>query len=874
MKKHLYFKSILFFYMNLLLIPVFAQNDLPTPSTQSRKVSKSDEREDKPFDRAKAEYELVKDQSTGEVPYEQLVLAREALRLKNQQQTNVGIAGVTWKERGPNNVGGRVRAMMLDPNDKANNTVWAGGVAGGLWYNNDITDANSQWNKIDDFWDNLAISCIAYNPIKSNFFYVGTGEGWFNIDGVAGGGIWRSTNQGTNWSLLTSTLPNYSSSTAFNSKEFAFRYVQKIVCTFQGTVLAGTQYGIWRSTDDGMTWTMVHAPQPANSNYGVNFCSDLEFHDGIIYAGFGRGTGSKVYKSSDDGLTWLDITPPGIVGGRTELAVATLALNNPLSYKTVIYAVADTSFSYIGWFKKSMDGGATWTDLTIPTEESLDQDLTNGQAWYDLILGINPQDANTVLLGGASFARSGDGGMTWKTFPYWNDVHPDHHAFLFRQGSSEVIMGNDGGVYYSTTFANPKLNIFDFVPRNNGFNVSQPYAVANKNIKDDNYLLFGMQDNGTKKINSPPNTIGSATDVGGGDGMFCFIDQDQPDIRIGSFQYNTHYSIDPSTDEPAYYLADPYQDYGQFINPCDYDSENNTFYSYIARNSSGSIYHINQTVINTFNDFTSSLKSFAPGVSNMSISHIKAGRTPNVMYFGTTSGRVFRVTNMDATPVATQIAPAPLPSGGFGAAVSSIDFGASENEILVTFSSYNAISVRYSNNGGATWVAKDNAAGTFGLPNMPVRWGIFNPLNRKEVLLATELGVWSTTDITAANPGWQSTNASLANVRCDMLRYRLLDRSLFVATHGRGIFSTTLNTPCPSNVVMSNTVPSNLSIESDNTITGNQSNTILSGAKVTYDARNSIILNPKFEAKAGSTFLAFIDGCGNIITQTNNTDKK
>ena len=33
---------------------------------------------------------------------------------------------------------------------------------------------------------------------------------------------------------------------------------------------------------------------------------------------------------------------------------------------------------------------------------------------------------------------------------------------------------------------------------------------------------------------------------------------------------------------------------------------------------------------------------------------------------------------------------------------------------------------------------------------MPVRWAMFNPKNRKEVILATELGVYATTDILAS----------------------------------------------------------------------------------------------------------------------------
>ncbi len=879
MKKSVHYRFIvsLFLFFTIEQNLTFAQENAPAPTGTSRKVSKATESEDndRPADRQRADYEMIKDQSTGEVPYEQLVLAREEVRKLLQRRSNVGVAGVSWNERGPKNVGGRVRALMMDPNDKDNNTVWAGGVAGGLWYNNDITTATGQWFKIDDFWDNLAVSCITYDLTNPQIFYVGTGEGWFNADAVAGGGIWKTTNGGTTWSLLPFTLPNYSSTTAFNTKEFAFRYVQKISCTFNGTVLAATQYGIWRSTDKGATWTMIHTPDPANNTTGNNFCSDLEYYEGVVYAGFGRGSGSKIYKSADDGLTWTEITPPGVVGGRTELAVGTIAVVPNQQYKTVIYAVADSSFSNIEYFKKSLDGGTTWTDLTIPTEASLTKDLTNGQAWYDLILGLNQDDANTVLLGGASFAKSRDGGTTWYTFPYWNDVHPDHHAFTFRKGSSEVIMGHDGGITYSTQFASPFQNGFDFVSRNNGFNISQPYAVAMKNVRNDNYLIFGMQDNGTKKIESPVGTIGNATDVGGGDGMFCFIDENEPNIRIGSFQFNSHYSIDPATDEPAYYLAFPYQNNGSFVNPCDYNSETNMFYSFVGRSGSGATYFINATKIVDFETFTPALKSFAPGLAGMTITHIRAGKTPNVMYFGTTSGRIFRVTNMHTTPVATQIGPGALPAGGFGAAVSSIDFGATENEILVTFSSYNAISVRYTSNGGTTWVSKDDLAGTFGLPNMPVRWGIFNPLNRKQVFIATELGVWSTNDITAANPGWQPTNASLANVRCDMLKYRIFDRTLAVATHGRGVYTTTLPGPCADNVVMSTTVPGNLVLQSANTITGSQSNKIPSGVNVSYGANNSITLLPNFEAKAGSIFSAVVSGCTSTLNnaRTNSVER-
>lgn len=45
---------------------------------------------------------------------------------------------VHWSERGPNNVGGRTRAIMIDPNDPTGKTIWAGSVSGGLWKTTDI----------------------------------------------------------------------------------------------------------------------------------------------------------------------------------------------------------------------------------------------------------------------------------------------------------------------------------------------------------------------------------------------------------------------------------------------------------------------------------------------------------------------------------------------------------------------------------------------------------------------------------------------------------------------------------------------------------------------------------------------------------------
>ena len=120
---------------------------------------------------------------------------------------NRAVAGLAWQERGPSNVGGRTRAVLYDANDAANGykKVWAGSVSGGLWFTNDITTAQPQWHRVNDFLSNIAITTIAQNPANTQEIYVGTGEGWFNLDFVRGLGIWKSSDGGVTWSQLAST---------------------------------------------------------------------------------------------------------------------------------------------------------------------------------------------------------------------------------------------------------------------------------------------------------------------------------------------------------------------------------------------------------------------------------------------------------------------------------------------------------------------------------------------------------------------------------------------------------------------------------------------------------------------------------------------
>lgn len=786
-----------------------------------------------PYERAKFESEIILDPSTGEIPTERLLIARNNIKekAKNGRLTNT----MNWFEMGPSNAGGRTRTIAFDPNDTNHKRVWAGGVAGGLWYNNDFTDANQQWQKIDDFWANLAISCISFDPSSPQKMYVGTGEGWQNIDAVRGAGIWFSANNGTTWQQLASTVSNPD-----------FNFVQDIVVNSAGKVFAATQNGVYRSADNGVTWQQVLLPST-----GSTFAADLEIgSDQTVFAAFGKiaSTGSGIYKSNDDGVTWTSITPDN-TGARTEIALAPSTSGNT----QVIYAVSTFGDSppntgNIKWFKKSTNAGSTWTNITAPN-------FTSNQGWYNLILAVHPTNPNLVLAGGTNLAKTTNGGSTWDML-YYGVPYPDQHAIVFNpQNTNQVLIGNDGGVFFSNDYGNATTANPTFQRRTKGYNVAQFYSIAVKNIEGSGYAIGGTQDNGTLKINPPIFTQGTGTDVAifSGDGYVCFIDRDNPNVQIISGIKNVYELHNQNGDFSESIVIDA--DRGKFLNPATYNDKINVFYSYSDTTST-------TTRLSRVTDVGGGTVLGSMTVNaKMDITFLKAGKTNHTLFIGCKGGLIYKITNAGITgQIVTQIDNNSLPAGN--TTISCIETGATDNDLLVTFSNYGIVSVWLTNDGGTTWQTKDQSG--FGLEDIPVRSAVFYPLDRKQVFLATELGVWHTTDITAPNPNWQPSNIGLANVRCDGIVYRSTDRVLAVGTHGRGIYMTTLPLPpnCNSQLVLTKpNTPSSTTIESFDWINGKELNAINPSQNIIYSAGKYILLEPNFEAKQGSTFQAKIAGC-------------
>ncbi len=759
--------AIILVGLGLLLIPQADQEpkkisalDYISPN-EIAKESGEENRLIGPHQAALQNFEMTKDPALGYPPSQRKVNA--FLKMKEEIQktrfaSESAIPGVEWIERGSDNVGGRTRALMFDPQDPTAKKVWAGSSGGGLWYNDDITDITSEWQNAQGLMDNLAISSIAYDPTENSTFYIGTG---LEFSGISeGDGIWKSTDSGVTWSQLGSTANG------------AFGGTQDIKVSSAGTVFAATMSGFIRSTDGGTSWTTVTSGQFADIEIAAN---------GDIYAATSVNQAGKLYKSTDDGQSLIDITPQS-GGERIEVALAPSNAN-------VVYAVAEggSGNQDVEWFKRSDDGGSTWEDLTIPLQTNVNQQtgeceigpefFTRGQAFFDLILAVHPTNEDIIIAGGIDVHKSTNAGEDWQAVSYWTGsncddyVHADQHQIVFRPGfPDQAIFGNDGGIDYSMdvgSATNP-----DFERRVKGYNTMMFYGIAMVNQAGSNVMIAGAQDNGTQRFSEPG--INSTRDVFGGDGTLTFIDQTNPNIQVSAFVYN--FIVWSNNGGLSFETIESDQSSGRFVNPADYDPSQGIYYSAGNSNQLKRIEGLKQT--------PEDQETLTLALGGGQVSAIRVSpHTANRVFVGTGSGTIFRIDNANmATPTVTSITG--TSNGNPGNFVSGIDIGASDEQVLITYSNFGVTSVYETTNGGTNWVSKEGD-----LPDIPVRDGLYNPDNRNQVLLATELGVWSTTVFDSANPVWEATNSGLASVRVDKLEYREADKLVAAATHGRGVFT-------------------------------------------------------------------------------------
>jgi hypothetical protein len=761
---------------------------------QTESIKKAEQEDDM---QAAMELEFLKTQDPAlhTIPRERLAIAvQQVAASANTHQLRT--SALSWSERGPSNIGGRTRAVLIDKNDVSGNTVFAGSVGGGIWKCSNFTTGAFTWAKVNDNMENLAITALAQNPTTSLIMYAGTGEGFFNSDAIKGGGIFKSIDGGANWTQLTNTIPS--------SINGDFDYIQDIVVTAAGIVYASARSqnfcnagGILRSIDGGVSWTRVIGSQSiAGCANAIDFTGvDLEIAaNGDLYATTGlfgttAASYSHIFRSAaslgavqGDPGQWTNITPtpPGADPGFDRIDVACAPSNNQF-----LYAICKAyNTDGIRRFYQSSNAGSSWTEIIPPTwcdQGSSNSDFTRSQAWYDLIVSIDPNTTNNIYVGGVDVMKSTTSGSSFTQLTQWAsgcgvlpNVHADIHNIVFYPASSSnFIIVNDGGIYYTSDGG------ATFTAKNTGYNVTQYYAVAIHPTLT-NYFIAGAQDNGTQKFTAAG--VNAATTFTGGDGAFCHIGQTKPAIQITAFTFS---NINVSRNGGASITNSISNTGGRFINPTAYDETAGILYRSTNAGSLGRITNIASGTL------TSSLIAISQlGTTQISAITIDPNVSNTIWVGGSSSGLpvVVKIVNpQTASPTATDVS---IPGVGNGWYISSLDVEkGNSNHLLATLSNYGVTSVWESTNGGTSWTAIEGD-----LPDIPVRWGMFLPSGSAEgvIMLATELGIFTTNTTSGGSINWIANSSGFPKVRTDMIKFRRADNTIIAATHGRGLFTSTL----------------------------------------------------------------------------------
>ncbi|PQJ82572.1 T9SS type A sorting domain-containing protein [Polaribacter glomeratus] len=547
------------------------------------------------------------------------------------------------------------------------------------------------------------------------------------------------------------------------------------------TTIGGLSYGLYKSVNGGNSWSEINLPLTANGN---KHCpNDIEIGaNGKIWLATTRSKlfsdgGGEIF-SSTDGNTFTKAYT--VVGGiRTQIAVSSTVADK-------IYVLAELAEGVT--IKKSTDGfkvSFLTQNKALPNDADTGitaADFTRGQAFYDLLLEVDPNNDEIVYAGGIDLFKSTNGASAWTQFSHWyggfgfQEVHADQHIAAFgHNDSKKVVFGNDGGVAYTANGGTTT------VERTNGLVTSQFYTlgVGPTTAFTGDYIAGGLQDNGTQLIqDGNTSATDSATEIYGGDGAYTFFDQDGTDrYIIRNYVYNDGINL-YNFDGPNVTINSEDTGAGSFINPQGLDSNLDILYSNYSSGGVSVIKRysgIKSTATLTKTDLTNALLTNRPTAFTIST----YTKTSSTVLVGTLLGDILLIENANtATPTWTS-----LDKNILVGSVSDVEYGQSENDIFVTMHNYGVNNIWYTNDKGATWKAKDG-----NLPDLPVKAILQNPLNLEEVIIGTELGVWFTSNFSSDSPVWQTSFNGMSNVKVLDLDLRD-DNMVFAATHGRGIFS-------------------------------------------------------------------------------------
>ena len=801
-----------------------------------------------------------------------------------------------WFEVGPTDVGGRTRALAIDIDN--GNRLIAGGVSGGLW---ETMDAGLTWNPLFLNGGNLSVTSIAQDPRpgQRDIWYYASGEFTGNsasdpgrVASYYGSGIYKSTNDGRNWTLL-----NAAGAGDPDDFDSPFDYVSRLVVSpTTGTLFAASNgIGIYRSHDQGISFgpNLPNRSFPGPVLGGVNdhFWSEVAVNaNGVLLATLSSigsndnpSTSPGVYVSTDDGVTWRDITPPTFpnVHGRSVIAFAPSSPNLAYVYTTTLNDVNNKEDVRLHRIDVS---SSTSINLSGNIPRFSEAGNLSTQGGYNMAIAVKPDDPDFVIYGGTNVYRTRNGFTTLanERLDYWiggydavdddfgnySNHHPDQHVFIFDPSNPNRLWNaNDGGIYMTNDI--PRFNEVSWNDRNQGYNVTQFYTVALADKALDPRIAGGTQDNGTPfmQLDDPD---GSSRNISVGDGAhlyfgerFAYVGfQNGATLRL---QYNAN---DAPTFSGFSYIQPESADNQLFINPFVVDPNDENIMYYPAgrtlwRNDRLGTLRGGQTNDSGSDDGWTELNQL-PSLGLRVITAIAVSKEPaHVLYFGASDTRfenaqepfLYRLDNANTGDGrnTTNISVPGLPGEAYIVDIAVNPQNA--DELIVVMSNYEIIGLYHSTNGGQSFTPiEGNLQGSDASPGPSLRAAAILPLDgTTHYLVGTSTGLYTTTDLNGNSTTWiPESESEISQAVVTDIAARDADGVIAAATHGRGLF---VGSQDPD--FQPRPIPDTF------TLSQNSPNPFASITRITYDLRSP-----------GRVTLSLYDLSGRLVTEIVSNQEK
>jgi photosystem II stability/assembly factor-like uncharacterized protein len=420
------------------------------------------------------------------------------------------LSGMKYRCIGPYR-GGRVTAVTGVRGEPY--TFYFGSTGGGVWKS---TDAGSNWENVSDKdFKSGSVGAIAVSESDHNVVAAGMGESPIRGNLSGGDGVYRSTDGGSSWTNIGLKDAGQISRVRIHPNRPDLIYV-----AVQGHAWGpNSTRGVYRTEDAGKTWKRVLF---VNDSTGACDLSMDPNNPRILYAAMWQavrrpwefvsgGPGSGLWRSVDGGDTWKKLTeglPEGLMG---RIGVAASGAKSGL-----VWAIVE---SPKGGLYRSDDHGDKWTWVN-------DDHFIRERPWYYTWVTPDPKNADRLWLPNLRLYFSKDGG---KSFSGMQAIWDHHDLWIDPDNSDHMILGADGGCAVTLNGARTWSSL-----RNQP--TAQFYRVTTDNRFP--YWVYGaQQDNSSVGIPSaaPGGGIGE-TDwypVGGGESGWIAVDPRNPDMLYG-----------------------------------------------------------------------------------------------------------------------------------------------------------------------------------------------------------------------------------------------------------------------------------------------------------------------------------------------------